>query len=664
MSNNKSINIFETTYEKVLSIINKVKDYIKKNISDSQNMTDELEWVIKVITNKTLYSYEVKKISENPEHQKYIEFVNNYNEEVINLNKKHVLVRDILSIGKNKDLLQKPSLILKKLSNDELNVKKFNEMEEKSSSKHLGNWVMNLYLKNQEEKVEDNSNKKCQKNSAMKNITNYKNNKNNNNSNNIHISSSSMTNTISKNEKNNIKKINKYKQKNEIGNNHNINLTEIKNRNKDMSLSYVKQAMEKYYKSKMSQDKKNKKVNTIIKDIITIKEKLKTKKPKKISSSLDNNLFFTPKKEVKNNHNEKINILIEKNFEFMKSITEEDFNIFNLKKLVGHDNVLPIMCYFMVKILGLYDSKIIYIKKLNSLLTSISHGYLESTLYHNSLHGADVCHSLFLYLLNSNIEEICETSVLDILGLVLSAMGHDLGHPGYNNNYHVNAMTDLALTYNDISCLENFHTSTLFKILRKEENNILENMDNTHFKLIRKRIVNQILATDMANHASVLSGVKAKILAWELSNIKEKNKFIFLSGSDKTKFDEQQMMLSYLIHAADLGHNTKKFEISIQWVELLSEEFWLQGDSEREKKLSISFLCDRNNIDIPPGQVGFLKAFILSTFDILVTMFPSLAYTMENAHNNIKQWQSLADKKRKRGWTPENKDKDKNNKKI
>ena len=74
---------------------------------------------------------------------------------------------------------------------------------------------------------------------------------------------------------------------------------------------------------------------------------------------------------------------------------------------------------------------------------------------------------LFLYIINSNLEEICETSVLDILGLVISSMGHDLGHPGVNNNYLINSESDLALTYNDISCLENYHTSTLFKILRK-----------------------------------------------------------------------------------------------------------------------------------------------------------------------------------------------------
>ena len=185
-------------------------------------------------------------------------------------------------------------------------------------------------------------------------------------------------------------------------------------------------------------------------------------------------------------------------------------------------------------------------------------------------------------------------------------------------------------------------------------------MDISDYKQIRKRIVNQILATDMVNHAMVLSSVKAKISSLKSdnnNNSRENKKFIFLSGVEKSKFDEQQIMFNYLIHTADLGHNAKKFEISLQWVELLTYEFWKQGDSEREKNLTISFLCDRNNVDIPSSQVGFLRAFILSTFDILITMFPKLDFTVDNAKNNIKEWQALADKKRRTGWTPDKKNK-------
>ena len=47
-------------------------------------------------------------------------------------------------------------------------------------------------------------------------------------------------------------------------------------------------------------------------------------------------------------------------------------------------------------------------------------------------------------------------------------------------------------------------------------------------------------------------------------------------------------------------------------------------------------------------------------------MFPSLSFTVENAKDNIKEWQKLVDQKRKKGWTPpktkKNDDENKNKK--
>ena len=339
----------------------------------------------------------------------------------------------------------------------------------------------------------------------------------------------------------------------------------------------------------------------------------------------------------------------------VKDITSFDFNIFELKKKIGYDNILPIMGFAVLKTLGLADNKIISIKKLKPFLKSVSNSYLKTTLYHNSLHGADVTQSLMVFFLNSNSEEICETTVLDLLGMIISAMGHDLGHPGLNNGFHINASTELGITYNDKSCLENFHSAYLFRILRKEENNILEKFSVQNYKTIRKRMISQILATDMANHGENISLIRSKIKSRQYQE-----KFLFLSGNDKTKFEEQQILLDYIIHMADLGHNCKKFDISVIWIQLLCEEFWAQGDQERERGLPISFMCDRNNIDVPASQIGFLRGFILSAFDTLVEMFPKLQFTIDNAENNIKQWTKFQSEKKLLGWDDNKNDDNKN----
>lgn len=209
----------------------------------------------------------------------------------------------------------------------------------------------------------------------------------------------------------------------------------------------------------------------------------------------------------------------------------------------------------------------------------MSNQYKQETLYHNSMHGADVTHSSYIFITHSNAEKLAKTNVIDILSIIIAALGHDLGHPGLTNMFHMNDSTDIAITYNDISILENYHASLLFRTLRKSENNIFEKLSNIDYKIIRKRMISEILSTDMANHGKVVSVIKSKIV------LNENNEFRLnlLSGNEQTKNEEQQSLLDFILHLADLAHNTKIFDVSLKWVALLSEEFWRQGDLEKKE---------------------------------------------------------------------------------
>ena len=395
----KNITVFDSTLEKVLSILNKIKDFIINNTKNYQSIIDELDWVRKVITNKTLYTYEVNKDKLTDDNQKFLDFVIKYNEDMINLNKKHVLIRGILSMKKNKKFLQKPSLVLKKLSSKELNLSTYNASNyktKKSVANPLGKWVLDLYFKKQEE------NKKLLKNSNSsrnieannnKNITSGKNKSNKSASGNkikknknepSQLSSSSIW--LNNNHKTMISPDKLKKVKTNINRNKNVKYSSyLKNKNiMNLNISTMKKSMERYFFNEM--EKKRKKY--IDKNILNEKKESKNNNIKINNNSNDH--------IISNQVNPKyLTTLIEKHFEFMRSITDKDFNIFELKKLVGYQNVLPLMCHFIFKILGLIDSKIILVKKLIPFLTTVSDNYLESTLYHNSLHGADVCHSLF-----------------------------------------------------------------------------------------------------------------------------------------------------------------------------------------------------------------------------------------------------------------------------
>uniref|UniRef100_A0A8C9GE96 Phosphodiesterase n=1 Tax=Piliocolobus tephrosceles TaxID=591936 RepID=A0A8C9GE96_9PRIM len=145
-------------------------------------------------------------------------------------------------------------------------------------------------------------------------------------------------------------------------------------------------------------------------------------------------------------------------------------------------------------------------EKLKKFLYKICSLY-NDVPYHNSLHAAQVAHfsksMLSLLRLNhkiSGIDEFC---------LHISALCHDVGHPGLNNYFLINAESNLALTYNDNSVLENYHCSIVFKTLKEKNCNIFENYPNNIFVNCKKNIIKAILSTDMKNHFEHISNFKA-----------------------------------------------------------------------------------------------------------------------------------------------------------
>ena len=113
-------NIITTPYEKVLLIINDAKKFIDMTSKNQSKLIRDLEWVIKVITSHSLYTYELKDneliqkySSENQDFKQFVEFVFEYNEEVIEMNKKKNLI-NFQSLKMNNELLTIPSFKLKK----------------------------------------------------------------------------------------------------------------------------------------------------------------------------------------------------------------------------------------------------------------------------------------------------------------------------------------------------------------------------------------------------------------------------------------------------------------------------------------------------------------------------------------------------------------------
>ena len=638
-------NIIETPYEKVLFILEETLNSLNLSSKIQSKLFNDLQWALKIIKSRMLYSYEIKEkdyieeMSKNdPDLKQFVDFVRQYNEQMIEMKKKNNYI--------NNELLQKPSFKLKRQT-------KTNQ---------------NLYLSNKRLDYRDiEAKKKIVINCVNKDINSFPRNKTPK----VLINNGGISEKNSNHKHNSIKPFEKNynlfespiiinnKTKVNIGLFSNYENNSINKFNKNSRYSVINSLnLLGHISSSISNDLRNSSINNSIKranKFLNLNNETKLiqnyKMFKKPSKSFMQHKKINERESfgyetLNRNSSIYIDHLLKINNYDLKQILDKEFDIFELKQIVGQNNVLPVMGGVILEAFGLKNEKIINVNKLEAFLNSVSSQYLPTTLYHNNMHGADVCQSVCLYFLNSNAEKILQTTVLDLLSILIASLGHDLGHPGLNNNFHINARTDLALTYNDSSCLENFHCSKLFNILKKDETNIFEVLSVDEFKDIRKRMISEILATDMFFHKKIIETTKSKA-----HQIKQ-DKFEFINNDKDSIKAEQQSFLDYFIHAADLGHNSKLFKISIKWVELLSEEFWLQGDKEKSLGISVSFLCDRLNTNVPKGQVNFLTAFILPTFSLMTSMFPGLSFTQKNVENNIKEWQKLADENRQRGWTP------------
>ena len=188
-----------------------------------------------------------------------------------------------------------------------------------------------------------------------------------------------------------------------------------------------------------------------------------------------------------------------------------------------------------------------------------------------------MAHHIIFY---GQITKFAQLNNLDLLSIVISAICHDFGHDGFNNAYHVNAITERAIRYSDNSVQENYHIAESFYILNHPDTNFIAELPRDDFKLFRKRMIGIILATDMARHFNDLTNFKQALVAKNIECGVNQSSIIDKESATK-EFDSKQQLLEMTIHASDVSSQVRPFKIALVWTWLLFEEFFDQGDAEK-----------------------------------------------------------------------------------
>merc|ERR1719225_1130306 len=77
-------------------------------------------------------------------------------------------------------------------------------------------------------------------------------------------------------------------------------------------------------------------------------------------------------------------------------------------------------------------------------------------------------------------------------------------------------------------------------------------------------------------------------------------------------------VMCLLLHAVDVSHPTKDWGLHREWTARCMEEFFKQGDKEREMGLDISPLCDRDTTQVPQSQIGFIDYIVVPLFNTVI----------------------------------------------
>lgn len=71
--------------------------------------------------------------------------------------------------------------------------------------------------------------------------------------------------------------------------------------------------------------------------------------------------------------------------------------------------------------------------------------------------------------------------------------------------------------------------------------------------------------------------------------------------------------LCLIVHACDISHASKPWELHSRWTEGVLEEFFRQGDLESSMGLPYSPLCDRHTVHVAESQIGFIDFIVEPT---------------------------------------------------
>lgn len=258
-------------------------------------------------------------------------------------------------------------------------------------------------------------------------------------------------------------------------------------------------------------------------------------------------------------------------------------------------------------------------------LLSVKKNYRNVT-YHNWRHAFNVAQMMFAIITVTQWWKIF--GEIECLALMIACLCHDLDHRGTNNSFQIKASSPLARLYST-STMEHHHFDQCIMILNSQGNQILANISPDEYSRIIKVLEDAILSTDLAvyfrKRGAFFNLVRTANYNW-------------------MRDDHRELLRGMTMTVCDLAAITKPWEVEKRVAELVSSEFFEQGDIERQELnlTPIDIMNREKKNQLPLMQVEFIDSICLPIYESFAVLSDKLEPLVEGVRQNKLHWLELA----------------------
>mgnify|MGYP000911727368 CR=1 FL=1 len=183
------------------------------------------------------------------------------------------------------------------------------------------------------------------------------------------------------------------------------------------------------------------------------------------------------------------------------------------------------------------------------------------------------------------------------------------------------------------------HASEAMTLLLEPQNNFLSDLPPESFSDFYKTATQLVLATDMSRHSEILAQVSVKLSS---------KSFDFSNKADRL------LVLQLLLKFSDISNPSRNRQMCEYWAGQVREEFYLQGDREREKGIKVSAFMDRRAPDeTAKCQIAFVDFIVRPLSELVFQIVPKVQPIIsENIRVNVEFWKSKISQQKKLSVVP------------